>query len=68
VFEPPGEQFDVGPPHRKQSQFLVVTPGDELAEILLIRQSCVPGVTGQEASPRQIDLGRSILAPQRQRR
>jgi hypothetical protein len=42
VFKPPREQLDVCSPHAKQIKILVGAPGDELAEILLIRQ---PGVT-----------------------
>lgn len=61
VFEPAGEQFDVGPPHIEQTNALLVTPTDVFAEILLIRQPRVPRIPRQESTQRQLHLKVTIV-------
>jgi hypothetical protein len=67
VFEPPGKHLDVGPPTRKQVRILVGAPGNELTEILLIRQPSVAGAVGQEPSQCHLNLECLILASPRHR-
>jgi hypothetical protein len=60
MLEPAGKQLDVRPPHIKQTKILVGAPGDELAEILLIRQPGIPRVARQEPSQSQLNLERLL--------
>ena len=66
VFEPTGEQLDMGATHIKQLDLLAVAPIDVKAEILLIRQSGVPRVARQEPTKRLLHLKVTIVTANNQ--
>jgi hypothetical protein len=67
MFEPAGEQFDMGPTHIEQLDLLAVTPTDIEAEILLIRQPGVPRIARQEPTERQLHLKVTVVTTHHQR-